>query len=99
MNLSFGFDLAQNIPTYKDVKSLGWNANNDCQGKLCRHKCRCEYRCIYDGTDYYTGSNLKNGVPIKNEQHRAKFLHLIYCDKVQLSKELPNEKMTYFLYV
>ena len=47
----------------------------DCQGKICRYKCRCEYRFIhtYDeihvyrqitrvwdgGTDYYTGCKLK----------------------------------------
>ena len=50
----------------------------DCQGKICRHKCRCEYRFIHTygerhvyrqithvwdgGTDYYTGSNLKKYV-------------------------------------
>ena len=54
---------------------MGWNVSNDCQGKICRHKCRCEYRFIHTygerhvyrqithvwdgGTDYYTGSNLK----------------------------------------
>ena len=38
-------------------------------------------------------------VPIRNEQHRAKFLRLIYCDKVQmksLSRELQNEKNNFF---
>ena len=55
--------------------SIECNANNDCQGKICRYKCRCKYRFthtyaerhayrqithVWDGgTDYYTGCNLK----------------------------------------
>ena len=54
---------------------IGWDAINDCQGKICRHKCRCEFRFIHSfgerqvyrqithvwdgGNDYYTGSQLK----------------------------------------
>ena len=54
---------------------IGWDAVNDCQGKICRHKCRCAYRFIHSfgerhvyrqithvwdgGNDYYTGSQLK----------------------------------------
>ena len=59
----------------EDGQSIGLNASNDCQGKICRHKCRCEYRFTHTyaelhvyrqitnfwdgGTDYYTGCNLK----------------------------------------
>ena len=65
------------LPQYDENGNLiGWNASNDCHGKICRHKCRCEYRFIHTygeihvyqqithvsdgGSDYYTGSNLKN---------------------------------------
>ena len=64
------------LPQYdKNGQLIGWDAINDCQGKICRQKCRCEYRFIHTygerhvyrqithvwdgGTDYYTGSNLK----------------------------------------
>ena len=63
-------------PAYDDNgQSIGWNAINDCKGKICRYKCRCKYRFLHTyaerhayrqithvwdgGTDYYTGCNLK----------------------------------------
>ena len=64
------------LPQYDGKgKIIGWNASNDCHGKICRHKCRCQYRFIHTyeeiqvyrqithvwdgGADYYTGSNLE----------------------------------------
>ena len=64
-----------NSPKYdKNGDLMQLTTSNDCKGKICRHKCRCQYRFIhtYDqiqvyrqithvsdgGTDYYTGSNL-----------------------------------------
>ena len=64
-----------NSPKYdKNGNLMKLNTSNDCKGKICRHKCRCQYRFIHtydqiqvyrqithvsdEGTDYYTGSNL-----------------------------------------
>ena len=64
------------VPVYDATgRLIGWDAINDCQGKICRHKCRCAFRFIHSfgerqvyrqithvwdgGNDYYTGSQLK----------------------------------------
>ena len=76
------------MPQYDENANLiGWNASNDCHGKICRHKCRCEYRFIhtYDeirvyqritrvwdgGSDYYTGSNLKKYILKQSNTRRS----------------------------
>ena len=63
-------------PTFdENGQPIELNASKNCQGKICRHKCRCEYRFTHTyaelhvyrqithfwdgGTDYYTGCNLK----------------------------------------
>ena len=75
-------------PTYdENGKTIGLDASNDCQGKICRHKCRCEYRFTHTyaelhvyrkithfwdgGTDYYTGCNLKKYT--KNQSIKRRF--------------------------
>ena len=78
-------DLIENLKG-NTKQSIWLNASNDCQGKICRHKCRCEYRFThtYDeihvyrqitnvwdgGTDYYTGCNLKKYIKKQSIQRR-----------------------------
>ena len=91
------------LPQYDEIgKLIGWDAINDCQGKICRHKCRCEYRFIHTygerhvyrqithvwdgGTDYYTGSNLKKYT--KKQSITRRFT--AYQSKINLVRQSPS---------